>query len=185
MQVKVKKKKGYRWKAKDKTTKFRLYGRLTKKRDYKTGAKPLYKSIKKKCYNQFLKRKKAGKKIKFISDKLEHYKKGFNKYFRNVAELTHGVPIACKKYGLKYNNNCIERDHEYDRQKTKTMRQFYNYESANDILNFFDIHYNYIDKQKLKKEKTPRTPAERANIKLNLGKRFKLLKLIKIAYDDN
>lgn len=185
LQVKVKKEQCYRWKAKDKYSKFRLYGKLTRKRDYETGAKPLFQSIKKRCYPQFLERKRIGLKIKFISDALQPYNQGFNKFFRNVAELIHGVPIACKKYGLKHNNNCIERDHEYDRQKTKIMRGFFNFESADDILNFMDLHYNYIDKPKIGKCKTLRTPAEWAGIKTGIGKRQRLLNLIKKAYDDN
>ena len=44
----------------------------------------------------------------FTTDKLEHYRKGFKKYFWNVATLTHGVPIKCGKYGLKRNNNYID-----------------------------------------------------------------------------
>lgn len=184
LQVKVKTEKGYRWKAKDKYSKFRLYGCLTRRRDYETGAKPLFQSIKKRCYPQFLERKRIGAKIKFISDALAPYKQGHNKFFRNVAELIHSVPIACKKYGLKH-NNCIERDHEYDRQKTKIMRGFSNFESADDILNFIDIHYNYIGKQKIGGCKKLRTPAEMAGIKTGIGNRQRLLNLIKRTYDDN
>ena len=86
---KVKGKDVYRWSAKDKDTKYRLYGKLTEKRDYETGAKPLFIHIKKLCYSQFLERKKLNKKIRFVTDKLAHYKKGFKKYFRNVSDLTH------------------------------------------------------------------------------------------------
>ena len=61
---KVKKKNVYRWSAKDKNTKYRLYWCLTKRKDYETGAKPLFKHLKKNCYKQFLSRKKAGQKNK-------------------------------------------------------------------------------------------------------------------------
>jgi len=53
---------------------------------------------------------------------LAHYKKGHSKFFFNVATLTHGVPIKCRKYGLKRNNNCIERDHQYSRKLEKNAR---------------------------------------------------------------
>ena len=45
--------------------------------------------------------KKKGKKFNFTTDKYAGYKKGHTHYFYNVATLTHGVPIKCKKYGLK------------------------------------------------------------------------------------
>ena len=127
---------------------------------------------------QFIERKKEGKPIKFFSDKLAHYKKGFNKTFRNVAELVHGVPIACKKYGLKHNNNCAERDNERIKQRYKVMRSFGDLKSANDILDFLDIFYNFLDEIKLNNEKRYRTPAQRAGIKIKFRK-YKLLKLIR------
>ena len=176
---KVKKENVYRWSAKDKNTKYRLYGCLTKKRDYETGAKPLFKHLKKNFYEQFLSRKKAGQKIRFITDKLAAYKKGFNKYFSKVAEITHGVPIACKKYKLKHNNNCIERDHQYNKQRYKTMRGFKQIKSSDEILDFFDVHYNFVDKQFINKK--VQTPAEAAWIHKNLGDNYKLLKLIELV----
>ncbi len=112
---------------------------------YDTGAKLLFSTIKHKYKNQFLEAKRANKKIKFVSDKLEHYKKGFKKYFRNLATLKFGVSIKQKKYGYKHNNNCIERDHQYSKDRTKIMRHFKELNSADDVLNFFDILYNFID----------------------------------------
>lgn len=143
----------------------------------------MFKHMKKLCYQQFLQNKKKGRKITLITDKLEHYKKGFNKYLRNAAKLIHGVPIAAKKNGLKHNNNCIERDHQYSKQRYKTMRGFNQLKSANHILNLLDIHYNYIDKQKINKKL--QTPAQAANIKTNIKNRQMLLNLIKNTYDDN
>ena len=125
--------------------------------------------------------KKAEKKIKFVSDKLAHYKKGFNKYFRNLATLKFGVSIKQRKYGYKHNNNCIERDHQYSKDRTKIMRHFKEFNSADDILNLFDVIYNFIDEQKLKKEKKWRTPAQRAEIKINLPKRLRLLNFIHLC----
>lgn len=178
------KKEVYRWVAKDKTTKFRLYGKLTVEKTYESGAKQLYKSIKERCYEQFLERRYK-RKIAFVSDKMENYRIGFNKFFRNVAVLVFGVSIACRKYGLRYNNNCIERDHQYTKQRYKIMRNFSNEHSAEDLMNFLDVCYNFIDLQRLPEEKRYRTPAERAGIKLNLDRRYKLLQLIRIASTKN
>ena len=123
--------------------------------------------------------KKRGKKIRFVSDKLGHYRKEFKKYFRNLALVTFGVSIKRqRKYGLNRNNNCIERYHQYSKDRTKIMRAFKEIKSADEILNFFDIHYNFIDEQRLKKEKKWRTPAQRANIKINISKRHRLLNFI-------
>ena len=182
MYFKVKGKDCYRWSAKDKGTKYRIYGCLTSKRDYATGAKPLFKHIKNLCLPQFIARKKNGRKIRFVTDKLAHYKKGFNKYFRRIALLTHGVPIKAKRNGLKYNNNCIERDHQYNKQRCKTMRGFAAITTADDALNFFDAHYNFIDRQKI--DGKLKTPAEAAWIKIGLGDSHHLLRLIEVAYDE-
>ena len=145
----------------------------------------MYRNIKDRFYSQFLAAKKRGKKFNIISDKLAHYKKGFNKYFYNVATLTHGVPIACKKYGLKHNNNCIERDHQYSRMLEKNARGHKSFEGTTALFNLGDACYNFIDKQKLDYEKTWRTPAQRAGININLEERYQLLNLIKIASVDN
>lgn len=155
----------------------------SRRRTYETGAKRLFKALKKKFYDQFLERKKKDKKIRIITDKLGHYKKGFNKYLRNIAVLTFGVPIACKKYGLKRNNNCIERDHQYNKQKYKTMRGHSDFKSADELYDFLDVYYNFLDEQKLKGEKMYRTPAQRAGIKLRLPKKHRLLEFIRYTYN--
>ena len=149
--------------------------------------------MKKRFYDQFMEAKKREKKINFTSDMLPHYKKGHTKYFFNVATLTHGVPIKCKKYGLKRNNNCIERDHQYSRKLERNARGNKNVEGISALYDVGDFYYNYIDQQRLMKrcgktkkwvpkEKTWRTPAERAKIKLDFGERFQLLRAIKMAY---
>lgn len=168
--------------SKDRKTKFRINAFSSRKRTYEDGPKKVYADIKKRCYDQFLKAKKEGKKFNFTSDKLEHYRKGFKKYFRNVATLTHGVPIKCGKHGQKRNNNCIERDHQYSRKLEKNARGHKDFDAVSAAFDVGDAYYNYIDAQKLFAEKRWRTPAERAKIKLDLGNRFQLLNLIKKAY---
>ena len=140
--------------------------------------------------------KKKGKKFNFTSDKLEHNRKGFKKFFGNIATLTFGVPIKCKKYGLKRNNNCIERDHQYSRALEKNSRGHKDFDGISTLFDIGDVYYNYIDKQKLmkkskkekkwiSKEKKWRTPAERVKIKLDLGNKFQLLNLIKKSYAED
>ena len=141
--------------------------------------------MKKRCYNQFLEAKRKGKKFNFTTDKLGHYKKGFKKYFHNVATLTFGVSIKCKKHKLKYNNNCIERDHQYSRKLEKNSRGHKDINGISAVFDLGDAYYNYIDKQKLAGETRWRTPAERVKIKLELGGRYQLLNLIKKAYPED
>ncbi len=156
----------------------------------------MFRNIKDRFYDQFLAAKEKGKKFNFISNKLAHYKKGFNKYFYNVATLTHGIPIACRKFKLKHNNNCIERDHQYSRKLENNARGHKSFYGATALFILGDIYYNFIDKQRLMKrcrktkkwipkEKTWRTPAQRADISINLGERYQLLNLMKIASADN
>jgi len=141
----------------------------------------MYRNIKNRFYDQFLAAKKKGKKFNITSDKLAHYKKGFKKYFYDVATITHGVPIACKRYKLKHNNNCVERDHQYSRKLENNTRGHKSFFGATALFNLGDVYYNFIDKQRLEHEKIWRTPAERAGIKINLGENYKLLNLIKLA----
>ena len=158
-----------------------MFGLLTEKRSYEDGAKKLYQSIKSRCYTQFLARKKTGKKIVFVSDKLEHYKKGFNKFFVKVALHRFGVSIKQKSYGYKHNNNCIERANREVKQRYHSMIGFKELQSANTILDFLDIYDNYITAIRLPKEKKWRTPAQRANIQLDLGEDYHFLNLIKVS----
>jgi hypothetical protein len=73
--------------------------------------------IKDSCYEQILtiyrkeryKPVKKRKLIRFVCDGFENYRNAFNRLFYRVATLSFGVPIGCRKYGLKHNNNAIER----------------------------------------------------------------------------
>ena len=97
---------------------------------------------------------------------------------------------------MKKNNNAIERDHQYSRKLEKNARGNKDIEGVSSLYDIGDAYYNYIDTQKLMKksmktnkwvpkEKRGRTPAERANIKLELGGRFQLLELIKKSYPED
>lgn len=119
---------------------------------------------------------KERKLITFVSDKLGQYKTAFNRYFYHIAKLVHGVPIACRQYGLKYNNNPIERHNQDIKQRYKVMRHFKGFASAEAFLALRRVIYNFVrTHQGLK-----RTPAEAAGIDLGLG-RNRLLDLIRIC----
>ncbi len=182
--------------SKDRKRKFRINAFSSRKRTYNQGPKKVYKDIKARCYKQFLKAKEKGKPFNFRTDKLRHYKRGFNKFFYNIATLTFGVSIKQKKHGLKRNNNCIERDHQYSRTLEKNSRGHKDFDGISALFDVGDAYYNYIDKQKLmkksrkekkwiSKEKKWRTPAERVKIKIDLGDKFQLLNLIKKSYAED
>ena len=86
---------------------------------------------------------------------------------------------------MKRNNNCIERDHQYSRALEKNSRGHKDFDGISALFDVGDAYYNYIDKQKLSGEKRWRTPAERVKIKLKLGDKYQLLKLIKESYPED
>ncbi|HEC76343.1 MAG TPA: DDE domain-containing protein, partial [Thermoplasmatales archaeon] len=77
------------------------------------------------------------------------------------CKLIHGVPIACKKYGLEHNNNPIERYNEDVKQRYKIMRGFKSFESADAFLSLRRIIYNFV--------RGDETRAMKADIALELG----------------
>jgi len=96
--------------------------------------------------------------------------------------LQFGVPIACKKYGLEHNNNPIERYNGKIKDRIKILRGgFGSFEGAEAFMNLKDVIYNFVNPHQ---SLQGRTPAEMAEIKLNLG-RCKLLGLIKYVVMSN
>lgn len=140
--------------------------------------------IKETCYEQILgvykrekhKPKKKRKLITFVSDKFGNYKSAWSKLFYRVTKLTFGVPIACKKYKLKYNNNHIERHNGKLKDRMNARRgEFKSFKCAEAFMNLQQMIHNFVNPNQALKGKTP---AEEAEIKLKLG-RNKLLGLIR------
>ena len=121
---------------------------------------------------------KKRKLITFVSDGFENYRNGATKYFFRVCKIVFGVPIACKRYGLKHNNNHIERYNQDINDRYKTTRHWHSFESTKATLKLRQIIHNFVNPHL---ELNGKTPAEAAEIKIDLG-RNKLLKLIEIAY---
>ena len=112
--------------------------------------------------------------VTFVTDELDQYKRAFNRYFYRIAKLEFGVPIACRQYGFKHNNNPIERHNGDIKQRYKVMWHFKSFDSAEAFLNLRRAVYNHVrTHQGLK-----RTPAEAAEIELGLG-RNRLVNLIR------
>lgn len=172
----------------DSKTKFVLahsfVGKRTKEECYK-----FLKQIKDNCYEQILEiyEKEKYKKVEdrnlmeFTCDKFANYKSAFSRNFYRIANLSFGVPIACKKYNLKHNNNPIERYNGKIKDRIKNIRS--GFKSFDDAKCFMDLRrtiHNFVNPHQELKGKTP---AEIAGINLELG-RNRLLDLIKFVRDN-
>lgn len=141
--------------------------------------------IKKWCYNQMLeqykqelkKPKHKRKLVFFVSDKFGNYKAAWKKLFSKITVLRFGVPIACKKFGLKHNNNSVERHNRELSRRFDALNVFQNHEGAASTSALCKILHNYINPHGMLRGKTP---AQCAGIILPLGTN-KLLNLIQIA----
>jgi transposase-like protein len=106
--------------------------------------------------------------ITFVSDKFKPYRTAWKKLFYRTTKLTFGVPIGCKKHGLKHNNNPIERYNQDIKDQIKTKRHFGNTKGAQDFLDLRRILKNLINPHQ---GLGGRTPAEAAGIDLHLSRR--------------
>ena len=172
VEIRIRKRKRYFWRAKESKTGFKFSGPVGRRS--MANCQSLNRQIKKRCYIDMLNRKKKGKKVKFVSDKLAHYKTTHSKMFRNVADITHGVPIKAKKKGLKYNNNVIECEHPAVNERIRRMKGVDDIDFVECVLHLKDILDNFARKRNRKSK----TPAELAGINLDLG-RNKTLGLIR------
>ena len=170
----------------DSETKFVLAHKFTDERNKKNCVEFL-KQIKDNCLSQILERyyfkKFTGidKRIVFVSDKFWNYRSAFNKLFYRIAILQFGVQIACKKHNLEHNNNPIERYNGKIKDRIKSIRSgFKNFDDAGNFMNLRRVINNFVNPHQ---ELQGRTPAEKAEINLELG-RNKLLDLIKYVRDN-
>ena len=167
----------------DSRTKFNLGTRLVKGRslgEFDGFFKELKNSVGEQIKGVFRRERhkplKKRRLVKFVSDKLGQYKRAFNRHFYRIAKLVHGVPIACKQYGLRFNNNPIERHNQDIKQRYKVMRHFKSFSSAEAFLSLRRFVYNHVRTHSA----LGRTPAEAAGIELGLG-RDRLLGLIQLC----
>ncbi len=129
-------------------------------------------------YEQELKKPVEKRKlIVFVSDKFWNYKAAWKKLFYKITELNFGVPIACKKFGLKHNNNAVERHNRELSRRFDALNVFQTHEGAASTSALCKMLHNYINPHSMLNQKTP---AQEAGLILPLGKN-KLLDLIKMA----
>ena len=139
--------------------------------------------IKKMCYPQmlaiyYLEKQKPRKKRKlttFVCDGCPTFKTAFDILFKRVAKLVFGIPIKYKKFGVKHNNNAIERYNKEIKRRIIVFGRFRSIDGAKIFLSLRTIFYNYVNPHS---ELSELTPAQAADINLPLGEN-KLLDLIK------
>src|SRR3989344_1832128 len=158
----------------DRKTKFVLSEIFVRQRTI-SKCKTLLNKIKRWCYQQIMLRYHRGLTlIKFVADNFSNYYTAWKRILARITTIDAGVPIACKKYGLQHNNNCIER---YNREITRRMDAidvFQTFDGAKEFFALRTIVHNYVNPHTTFKGKTP---AEAAGIILDLGQN-KLFNLI-------
>jgi phage terminase small subunit len=168
-------KDNYDLNAIDNKTKFVLAHLFVEKRT-KEKCYEFLKQIKDSCYEQIIaqfnkeeyKKVEDRKLIEFVCDKFANYKSAFSRLFYRVANLSFGVPIACKKYKLKHNNNPIERYNGKIKDRMNGIRKgFSSFSGAENFMNLQCVIHNFINPHQELKDKTP---AEMADIFLPLGR---------------
>ena len=131
-----------------------------------------------KQYKRELKKSAEKRKLViFVSDKFGNYKAAWKKLFSRITKLTFGVPIAYKKFGLKHNNNAVERHNRELSRRFDALNVFQTHKGAASTSALCKILHNYVNPHCMLRGKTP---AESAKLFLPLGTN-KLLNLIKIA----
>ena len=140
--------------------------------------KTLLKRVKTWCYQQIMRQyNKHRNLIHFVADKFSNYYFAWKRVLARITKMTAGVPIAYKKYGLKHNNNSIERYNKELRRRMDSIDVFQSFEGAEHFFSLRKMIYNYINPHTTLKGKTP---AEVAGIIMPL-RQNKLLNLIKYA----
>ena len=107
-----------------------------------------------------------------LTDSLNSYQEAIRKEFENRT-----AHIKTKSLKDGFVNRPIERYHNEIRENTKTRRGLGNDESAQDFTELLKINHNFVKPHEGLKGKTP---AQAANVDLNLGEN-KYLDLIKQA----
>lgn len=128
--------------------------------------------------NELKKPSQKRKLIVFVSDKFWNYKKSWKKLFNRVTKLKFGVPIACKKFGLKHNNNAVERHNRELSRRFDALNVFQTHEGATATSALCKMLHNYVNPHTMLKGKTPAEAAELI-LPLSTNKLFDLIQLAK------
>ena len=141
--VKIKGKKGYIWLVKDKKRGFVIRYVLSDNRRGSNAGK------------LFRKAKKVGNPKSINRDKYAGYPRQVRKHFPDADDN------VSKGFWHKHNNNSIESTNGEFNQRYKTMRCFGSTKSANEIIDGWITHHNFVKRDR----KRNKTNAQRVGIK--------------------
>jgi transposase-like protein len=167
--------------AVDSGTGYELEAMLAKRRDLPTYDR-FFKRLKRRLGRQIRgvfrrerhKPPKRRKLVTFVSDRWGPIRRAFNRYFYRIAKLVFGVPIACKRFGLRFNNNPVERRNGDIKQRYKVMRCFKSFRMAQAFVCLYTVVINFVRHGKRE------SPAHRVGVWPGLG-RNRLASLISLA----
>ena len=154
------------WNVMDNESRFWLASQITEKRETKDARMVLAEA----------RNMAKVRPLAVVTDGLRAYQHAITKEFRTMkAPRTEHIRVP--NIRNRSNNNMVERLHGTIRERNKVMRGLEDEPTAQTIVDGFRIYYNFIRPHQALNGKTP---AEKANMQLNLkGKKW--LKLIKMA----
>lgn len=169
MAINIKGQFNWLWNVMDHETRFLLASQISQRREVKD-ARKIFQTAKKVA---------NAKPNVMITDGLPAYIKAFKKEFFTLRNprVKH---VAKPRFVDKANNNMVERMQGSIREREKVMRALKKRE-GNQVIDGFRIYYNFIRPHMALDGKTP---AEKAQLDLNLGEN-KWLSLIKRSLDDS
>ena len=150
------------WSVMDRDTRFMLASQITEKREIEDARRLFAKA----------KTMAKMKPTAVVTDGLQAYKQAFNKEFFTLKN-PRTQHISHIRLSGDMNNNIIERLNGTRRERDKVLRGMK--KNSSPIREGFDIYYNYVRPHQALDGKTP---AEKANINLNLDQN-KILSLLK------
>ena len=149
--VRAEKEWWYSWNILDEKTRFLIANAVTQERSSEETEEAFHKAI----------GNVEGKPRMVITDGLPSYKGVISDIFPETIHI-HNVSIRDP-----INNNKVERFHGTWRERDKVMRGMHRKETAEQMLENYRTYYNFIRKHQSLDNKTP---AEVANIDLDIGK---------------
>jgi len=168
MAINIKGEYNWLWNVMDHETRFLLASQISQRREIKDARKVFQKA--KEVAND--------KPQVVITDGLHAYQKAFKKEFFTLRN-PRTKQIRKPRFVDKSNNNMVERMQGTIRERDKVLRALKN-SDENQVIDGFRIYYNFIRPHQALNGKTP---AEKANLDLNLGQN-KWFSLIKQSVQD-
>lgn len=152
------------WNMMDNTTRFWITSKVSQRREVED-AQAVFQEAK----------IRSPKPLAIVHDGLQSYNGAYRKEYRTMKDqgIRNVRSVSVRHKGL---NQRVERLNGIFRDREVVMRGMDHKESAQKLINAYRVHYNFVRKHGSIKK----TPAEQANIKLDLGQN-KIESLIKLS----